>query len=125
MTRPTNITSGSVFSTATGTVGAPSVVITVGDIADVDLGGVTDGDTLHWDSGSGTWVVGPAPFGVIVLDDITDVVLTSPVAGERLRYDGSVWRNSSLKWKPVLALDPGSGLYVNVHSGGDPVMAEG
>lgn len=59
------------------------------------------------------------------LDDLTDVVITSPATADRLRFDGSVWRNSSLKWKPVLALDPTSGLYVNVHSGGDPVMAEG
>lgn len=59
------------------------------------------------------------------LDDLTDVVITAPVAADRLRYDGTVWRNSSLKWKPVLALDPTTGLYVNVHSGGDPVMAEG
>lgn len=62
---------------------------------------------------------------VVALDDLTDVVILAPVAGQRLRYDGSEWRNSSLKWKPVLALDPTSGLYVNVHSGGDPVMAEG
>lgn len=59
------------------------------------------------------------------LDDLTDVVITSPVEGQRLRFDGTSWVNTSLVWKPVLAFDPDSGLYVNVHSGGDPVMAEG
>ena len=34
--------------------------------------------------------------GVSVLDDLTDVTITSPVAGHRLRYNGSVWVNTTL-----------------------------
>lgn len=59
------------------------------------------------------------------LDDLTDVTITSPTASQRLRYDGSLWRNSSLMWSPVMALDPTSGNYLPVTTGaGDAVMVE-
>jgi hypothetical protein len=93
-------------------------------------GVIGSGDVLHAvgfsrTGGATIWgvVVGGTP--VTSLDDLSDVILTSPATADRLRFDGSVWRNSALKWKPVLAFDPTSGLYVNVHAGGDPVMAEG
>lgn len=112
--------SGSVAGGGTTTVAATRLR----DLTDVDL--VTtapaDNDALTYDLAADRWVPGSATGA---LDDLTDVTITSPAVADRLRYDGSQWVNSALIWKPVLALDPGSGLYVNVHSGGDPVMAEG
>jgi hypothetical protein len=59
------------------------------------------------------------------LDDLTDVTLTTPAAGDRLRFDGSVWRNSALIWAPVMVLDPGTGNYlVLTDTSGNPIMAE-
>jgi hypothetical protein len=58
------------------------------------------------------------------LDDLTDVTLTTPASADRLRFDGSVWRNSALIWRPVMVLDPTSGNYLPVTASGDAVMTE-
>lgn len=59
------------------------------------------------------------------LDDLTDVTITSVATADRLRFDGSVWRNSGLVWKPVMVLDPTSGNYLPVTTGaGEIVMTE-
>ena len=62
-------------------------------------------------------------FGTIVasLDDLTDVVLTSPASADRLRFDGSVWRNSALTWKPVM---DGSGNVVTDSGTGEAIVTE-
>ncbi len=62
--------------------------------------------------------------GASSLDDLTDVTLTSPATADRLRFDGSVWRNSDLVWRPVMASD-GTNYYVVVDGSGTAVMAEG
>lgn len=36
------------------------------------------------------------------LDDLTDVTLATPAVGDRLRFDGSEWVNSSLHWEPLV-----------------------
>lgn len=43
--------------------------------------------------------------GAAALDDLTDVVISSPAGADRLRFDGSVWRNSSDVWEPMIASD--------------------
>lgn len=59
------------------------------------------------------------------LDDLTDVTLTSVATADRLRYDGSVWRNSALIWRPMTTYDPTSGLWVPLVDGdGNAIMAE-
>jgi hypothetical protein len=70
-------------------------------------------------------VVSPLGGGALDLDDLGDVVITAAAEADRLRFDGTNWVNSDLKWKPVLAYDPDLDVYLPVHSGGDPVMAEG
>lgn len=63
--------------------------------------------------------------GVSTLDDLTDVTITSPVTADRLRYDGAVWVNSALIWRPVTVYDPTSGLWVPLVDGnGNAIMAE-
>lgn len=62
-----------------------------------------------------------AAAGSPVLDDNTDVTLTSPVAGDRLRFDGLVWRNDNRIWKPVM---DGLGNVVTDSGTGEAIMTE-
>lgn len=97
------------------------------------IAGTANGGKTYRNTNTSTPTIGStsltfAEFGgssVGALDDLSDVVIASAAVGHRLRFDGTNWVNTSLKWKPVLAQDPTTGLYVPVHSGGDPVMAEG
>lgn len=79
------------------------------------------------DEGSGAVSLGYATSGhAHALDDLSDVVITSPVLYDRLRYDGSVWRNSALIWRPLMVEDVGTGLwYVVTDGGGSAIMVEG
>jgi hypothetical protein len=54
------------------------------------------------------------------LDDLTDVVITSATSGDRIRYDGSNFVNSALRWEPHVDYT-GS---VVLDGNGDPVMVE-
>ncbi len=58
--------------------------------------------------------------GAGALDDLTDVTITSATAGDRLRYSGSVWANSALRWEPHVDYT-GS---VVLDGLGNPVMVE-
>lgn len=51
------------------------------------------------------WV--PDTSGVTSLDDLSDVAITSVASNDRLRYNGSLWVNSTLWWEPMV---DGSGL---------------
>lgn len=54
------------------------------------------------------------------LDNLTDVAITSPASGDRVRYNGSAWVNSSLRWEPHVDYT-GS---VVLDGAGNPVMVE-
>lgn len=61
----------------------------------------------------------------VALDDLTDATVTSPATGDRLRFDGTVWRTSALIWRPMTTYDPTSGLWVPLVDGsGNAIMAE-
>lgn len=60
------------------------------DLDDVDTSGVSDGDTLVYNSG--TWGVGSG--SVAELDDLSDVAITSVATGDYLRYNGSNYINT-------------------------------
>lgn len=122
MTRPTNL--GRTWPSRM--VSSGPVTITIGDLADIDLSGISDGDIIIWDDATDTWIVGPQTGGgSIALDDLTDVSITSATASDRLVYNGSVWVNSSAMWVPVMVEDGATGLwYVAVTGDGDAVMTE-
>lgn len=81
---------------------------TVADIADTTISSVAAGDILHR-NGSSKWVnlaigasgtflksTGSAPsWTTIALDDLSDVVISSATAGDRLRHDGSTFKNQN------------------------------
>lgn len=94
------------------------------DITDLDASDTAHGllpklsgdaaDTLR---GNGTW----APVTVTAtLDDLTDVVITSPAAGQRLRYDGSHWINVFTWYEPQFDYT-GSAI---LDGAGNPIMVE-
>lgn len=62
--------------------------------------------------------------GSASLDDLSDVVITAPATAQRLRYDGSVWRNSSLFHHNVTAFD-GTNWSVLFDGAGNCLYAEG
>lgn len=75
---------------------SPDRVRHLNDIADVDLTGLNDGDTLYWDQSNGQFYPGSPnapPLSTIHLSDIEDVDLTGLADGAVLRYDLSngVW----------------------------------
>ena len=57
------------------------------------------------------------------LDDLSDVTLTMPASADRLRFDGSVWRNSALRWTPVTTYD-GTNWMLAVDGSGNAIMSE-
>jgi hypothetical protein len=62
-----------------------------------------DGGTVWFGDGGGATDI------VAALDDLTDVTITTPAEGDRLRYTGGAWLNSTLHWVPlttVLSGDP-------------------
>jgi hypothetical protein len=82
--------------------------------------------TLFSYDGGTTWygaLMGGSGGGGGALDDLTDVTITSPLAADRLRYDGSEWVNSSLRWVPVTTYDGTNWLPV-VDGDGNAVMTE-
>jgi hypothetical protein len=71
-------------------------------------------------SGAGATKTITIPGGASALDDLTDVTITSPVANDELRYNGSVWVNSAAIWRPLM---DGAGNVVVDGGTGEAVMA--
>lgn len=116
---------GSQHSVATtGAAGFQSAADKAKEDAYPNVSGLTTGHVLTATGASSIAFQAPAA-GVSALDDLSDVIITSPAAADRLRYDGSVWRNSALIWRPLMALDPSSGNYMVVTTAaGDAVLVE-
>lgn len=96
-----------------------SRVVTVKDGVDnIDLGGsdytfsgLGDTLTLFYDNANSTWVKIGQSITTSTLDDLTDTDLTSPVMGDRLKYDGTNWVNASKPYKSAAqTITSGGGL---------------
>ena len=83
----------------------PDVVLEMGDLDDVDVSGIQDGDTLVWDAGNSEFIPGVAgavdsvngQTGVVslALDDLSDVDAATPNDGDAL-----VWDSLNTEWVP-------------------------
>lgn len=77
---------------------------------------------LTADSAQATGLKWAAGSSVAALDDLTDVTITTATLADRLRYDGSVWRNSAKYYEPVT--DGDATAPELIFAGGDVLMAE-
>lgn len=91
------------------------IVTAKGDILAATAAGIVDNFPVSGVDGRVLTEDAAATFGVswqdatavVSLDDLTDVTLTSPANADRLRFDGSLWRNSSKVWMPLTTVTGG------------------
>lgn len=83
---------------------------------------IDEGFLLGADGARGHTWYDPAILGATTLDGLTDVTITTPVVGDRLRFDGTVWRNSALIWQPLT--DPSVPDLIFDTGTGDIIMVE-
>ncbi len=78
--------------------GTPVTGAKIGDLYDVDVTGVTDGQVLAYDASVQEWQPADDAGGVTQLGQLTDVQFGQggPETGELLKYDGSEWTNDSI-----------------------------
>ena len=78
--------------------GSPITGVTLGELSDVDVTGVTDGQLIAYDAAAQEWQPADDAGGVTQLGQLTDVQFGQggPETGELLKYDGSEWTNDSL-----------------------------
>lgn len=67
-------------------------------------------------------VGGLAGGGGGALDDLSDVTITAAALADRLRYDGTIWRNSAKIWEPLT--NGNTSAPEIIFAGGDVVMVE-
>lgn len=90
----------------------------------VRVGVGSNGQVLTADSAQTAGMAWVTPSASVAdLDDLTDVVITSPATAERLRYNGTNWVNSDLKWSPTTTYD-GTNWQMVVDGDGNPVLTE-
>jgi len=88
----------------------------IGDLEDVTVTGVADGDMLIYNATSGKWENGDG-----TLANLGDTTITAPATGQVLYYDGAAWVNhtdfalalSSPADGDLLQYNNGSGTWVN------------
>ena len=74
--------------------GTPITGVDLGDLADVNTTGVTNGQVIAYDAATSVWL--PATDGgAQQLNDLSDVIISQPDSGEFFRYSGGEWVNDS------------------------------
>jgi hypothetical protein len=74
--------------------GTPVTGVNLGDLADVNTTGVTDGQVIAYDAATAVWL--PATDGgAQQLNDLSDVIIAQPESGEFFRYNGGEWTNDT------------------------------
>jgi hypothetical protein len=110
------------------TINLPSSVVNEAEIEaawDTTASAVNILTLFSYDGGT-TWygaLLGGGGSSVGALDDLSDVTITSVATADRLRYDGSEWVNSSLKWVPVTTFD-GTNWLPAVDGDGNAIVTE-
>lgn len=98
-----------------GTVTMPTNSVRWDAVAGWSTGGFTAGGDLTGTSTSQTVAkINGSPLGTL-----------SPALADRLRWNGSAWVNSALRWTPVTVFDPTTGNYLPLVDGdGNQIMTE-
>ena len=75
--------------------GSPITGVDLGDLADVNTTGVTDGQVIAYDAATAVWLPATDAGGAEQLNDLSDVIISQPAQGEFFRYDGGEWVNDT------------------------------
>jgi len=75
--------------------GSPITGVDLGDLADVNTTGVTDGQVIAYDAATAVWLPATDAGGAEQLNDLSDVIISLPASGEFFRYDGDEWVNDT------------------------------
>jgi hypothetical protein len=71
--------------------GSPITGVQLGELSDVDVTGVTNGQLIAYNDATGNWEAADDAGGAETLDDLTDVDAGSPSAGQLLAYGQGAW----------------------------------
>jgi len=77
-------------------LGTPVTGAELGDLSDVDVSGVTNGQLIAYNSTTGNWEAADDAGGAEQLNDLTDVNLGLLEDREVLMYDGQEWVNDTV-----------------------------
>jgi len=72
--------------------GSPITGVELGELSDVDVTGVTNGQLIAYNSTTGNWEAADDAGGAETLDDLTDVDASVPSAGQLLAYGQDTWQ---------------------------------
>ena len=101
----------------------------IGDLVNVDVTSLSDGDVLVYDLGTETWVSQAAPsltLNIYSLDDLGDVVISTPSAGDFLRYNGTDWVDAKINYSEILGTPVNSNYtFVGLSDTSNSVLANG
>ena len=85
-------------------LGTPVTGAELGDLSDVDVSGVTNGQLIAYNSTTGNWEAADDAGGAEQINDLTDVNVALPDEGEFLKYDGAEWVNDNVAISNVTGL---------------------
>ena len=98
--------------------GSPITGVQLGELSDVDVTGVTNGQLIAYNSTSGNWEAANDAGGAEQLNDLSDVIVNLPASGEVLKYDGGEFVNDN-----VTKADVGLGNVDNTSDADKPVSS--
>jgi len=117
-------------------LGGSNPVPNLSDLGDVDLTGLSDGDVIAWDSGSGTWVVvsgstidalneGVSLTTALASIDFVGAGVTATVIGDdvTVTIPGGTTATDTSLWRPLM--DPSTGMIITDGTTGEAVMGFG
>ena len=81
--------------------GSPITGVQLGELSDVDVDGVTNGQLIAYNSDSGNWEAADDAGGAETIGALNDVSITTPADREALIYDGGNWVNDNISKSDV------------------------
>ena len=81
--------------------GSPITGVQLGELSDVDVDGVSNGQLIAYNSTSGNWEAADDAGGAETIGALNDVAITTPADREALIYDGGNWVNDNISKSDV------------------------